>query len=128
MQGVLRGLHYQLNKTQGKLVRVISGKVLDVVVDLRKNSATFGKHFTIELSDKNMLQLWIPEGFAHGYITLSNEADFLYKTTNYYSPEDEVCIKWNDPVLNIDWGYSGIIVLSESDSNALDFKEAPIFK
>ena len=128
LQGVLRGLHYQLNKPQGKLVRVVSGKVLDVAVDLRRSSATFGKYFSIELSDKNFRQLWIPEGFAHGYLTLSSNADFLYKTSDYYFPKDEVCIKWDDPVLNIDWAYSGIVTLSNSDSKALAFEEAPIFK
>lgn len=103
-QGVLRGLHYQLPSTaQGKLVRVVCGMVFDVAVDIRKNSPTYGKWVGVELSDVNRRQLWIPPGFAHGFLTCSESADFLYKTTDYYSPEHERSIAWNDPALAIDW-------------------------
>ncbi len=102
--GVLRGLHYQLNPhAQAKLVSVIKGKVLDVVVDARKNSATFGQHFSIELSADNKTQLFVPRGFAHGYVVLSDTAEFFYKCDNYYNKESEVGIAFNDPTLNIDW-------------------------
>lgn len=102
-QWTLRGLHYQMEKTQGKLVRVVSGSVFDVVVDLRKNSATFGQSAGVELSAKNHKQLWIPPGFAHGFLVLSETAEFLYKTTDYYHPQSEVCLAWNDPTVGIVW-------------------------
>lgn len=103
-QGVLRGLHYQLApRAQGKLVRVIQGEVWDVAVDIRENSATRGQWFGLILSGDNKRQLWIPPGFAHGFVTLSSSAEFLYKTTDFYSPEHEQCIAWNDPHLAIDW-------------------------
>lgn len=103
-KGVLRGLHYQLPpKAQGKLIRVVQGEVFDVTVDIRKASPTFGKWVGVILSGENKKQLWIPEGFAHGYLTLSDTAEFLYKTTDFYSSELERCIAWNDPALNIDW-------------------------
>lgn len=103
-KGVLRGLHYQLSPmAQGKLVRVTEGEVLDIAVDIRKNSPTFGQWVGANLSAENNKQLWVPEGFAHGFITLSDTAQFLYKTTNFYAPEFERCIAWNDSDLNIDW-------------------------
>jgi dTDP-4-dehydrorhamnose 3,5-epimerase len=103
-KGVLRGLHYQLTPmAQGKLVRVIEGEVFDVALDIRKNSPTFGQWVGERLSVKNNKQMWVPEGFAHGFITLSETAQFIYKTTNYYSPEHERCIAWDDPTLAIDW-------------------------
>ena len=102
--GVLRGLHYQLQPyTQGKLVRVVKGAVLDVALDLRLDSPTLGQHFCVELSAENKRQFWIPPGFAHGFLTLSEGAEFLYKTTDYYAPSHERCIAWNDPSLGIDW-------------------------
>jgi len=102
-QYILRGLHYQMEQTQGKLVRVTKGKVFDVAVDLRQSSPTFGKWTGIELSSENHRQLWIPEGFAHGFVVLSEDAHFLYKTTDYWHASSEQCIIWNDPSLNIDW-------------------------
>lgn len=106
-RGVLRGLHYQTGQTQGKLVRVVSGAVFDVAVDLRRSSATFGKWVGVELSESNRRQLWIPPGFAHGFLTLSDSADFLYKTSDYYSSQFERCIAWNDPTLSIEWPLKG---------------------
>jgi len=127
-KGVLRGLHYQLKQPQGKLVRVISGAVLDVAVDIRKSSPTFGQHTAVELTANNHKQLWIPEGCAHGFITLSESADFLYKATDYYVPEDERCIKYNDPDLNIDWQLNGVQPkLSEKDQQGIPFKSAEYY-
>ena len=115
-QGVLRGLHYQLPpKAQGKLVRVIAGEVFDVAVDIRKNSPTFGKWVGEKLSAANQQQLWIPPGFAHGFVTLSETAEFLYKTTDYYSPEHERCIIWNDVEIGIDWHLTAAPTLSGKD-------------
>ena len=108
IKGVLRGLHYQLLNPQGKLIRVVSGEVIDVVVDMRKSSPTFGKHLTINLSEYNFKILWVPPGCAHGFFVTSKEAVLLYKTTDYYNPKDEYCIIWNDPTLNIDWSLKGI--------------------
>lgn len=102
-KGVLRGLHYQLQQPQGKLVRVARGAVFDVAVDIRKSSATFGKWVGVELSEENHKQLWVPAGFAHGFLVVSESADFLYKTTAYYAPEFERCIAWNDPSIGINW-------------------------
>ncbi|NMP04233.1 dTDP-4-dehydrorhamnose 3,5-epimerase [Pseudoalteromonas arctica] len=119
-QGILRGLHFQRKNTQGKLVRVISGEVFDVAVDIRKNSATFGKWVGIYLSAENNRQLWVPEGFAHGFYVTSEEAEFVYKCTNYYHPESEVSIAWNDKVLDIKWPISGTPLLSEKDSNGIE--------
>lgn len=102
-RGVLRGLHYQTQQTQGKLVRVSHGRVFDVAVDLRRNSPTFGVSVGVELSGENQRQLWVPEGFAHGFLVLSDSADFLYKTTDYYHPASEQSLLWNDPALKIDW-------------------------
>lgn len=102
-RGVLRGLHYQIQQPQGKLVRVVSGEVFDVAVDIRRSSPTFGKWVGAHLSAANHAQFWVPAGFAHGFVVLSESAEFLYKTTDYYAPEHEQCIAWNDPVLNIQW-------------------------
>ena len=102
-KGVLRGLHYQMQQPQGKLVRVARGAVFDVAVDIRKSSATFGQWVGVELSEDNHRQLWVPAGFAHGFLVLSDSADFLYKTTDYYAPAHERCIAWNDASLGIDW-------------------------
>jgi dTDP-4-dehydrorhamnose 3,5-epimerase len=102
-KGVLRGLHYQVQQPQGKLVRVVRGAVFDVAVDIRKNSNTFGQWVGMELSEDNHKQMWIPPGFAHGFVVLSDSADFLYKTTQYYAPQHERCIAWNDPAIGITW-------------------------
>jgi dTDP-4-dehydrorhamnose 3,5-epimerase len=119
----VRGLHYQVGKnTQGKLCQVISGKVLDVALDIRFNSPTFGKHFSLELSEENHTMMWIPPGFAHGFSVLSDEAVFLYKCTAYYSKQDERSIKYNDSDLNIDWKITNPVV-SEKDLQAKPFKE-----
>jgi dTDP-4-dehydrorhamnose 3,5-epimerase len=129
-KGVLRGLHYQLPPmAQGKLVRVIEGEVFDVAVDIRKNSATFGQWVGERLSVKNNKQMWVPEGFAHGFITLSDTAQFLYKTTNYYSPEHERCIVWDDPALAIDWRLSLVDepLLSEKDKIGKLLDAAEVF-
>ena len=122
-KGVLRGLHFQAPPyTQGKLVSVIKGAVLDVAVDLRKNSPAYGKHYTIELTEKNKTMFWVPEGFAHGFLTLENNTIFSYKCTNYYHKDSENSILWNDPALNIDWGILDP-VLSEKDKAGKSFTE-----
>ena len=126
-KGVLRGLHYQIKQPQGKLVRVALGKVFDVAVDLRKNSPTFGQWVGEVLSEENKKLLWIPEGFGHGFIVLSESADFLYKTTDYYAPEHERCIAWNDPNLNIDWHYDSEPTLSSKDKNSMPFSSAEVY-
>ena len=127
IKGVLRGLHYQLTpKAQGKLVRVIQGEVFDVAVDLRQSSATFGKWIGEILSGDNKKQLWIPEGFAHGFLTLSDTAEFLYKTTDFYSPEHEQSILWDDETIRIDWPLEDVF-LSSKDKVAPSFKEAKYF-
>ena len=116
VKGVLRGLHYQLPpKAQGKLVRVVAGEVFDVAVDIRKGSPTFGKWVAEILSAENKRQMWIPSGFAHGFLTLSETAEFLYKTTDYYSPQHERCIRWDDSAIEIDWPLAGEPVLSGKD-------------
>ena len=125
-KGVLRGLHYQIQKPQGKLVRVTQGAVFDVAVDIRKSSPTFGQWAGIELSAENHLQLWIPPGFAHGFVVLSESADFLYKTTDYYAPEFERCIAWNDPDIGIDWQYHAEPLLSAKDQQGVLLKDAEI--
>ena len=102
-KGVLRGLHYQIQQPQGKLVRVVRGAVFDVAVDIRKSSPTFGQWVGIELSEDNQKQFWVPPGFAHGFVVISDTADFLYKTTDYYAPQHERCIAWNDPEIGIEW-------------------------
>jgi dTDP-4-dehydrorhamnose 3,5-epimerase len=126
-RGVLRGLHYQVKKPQGKLVRVMSGEVLDVLVDLRKSSPTFGRSHAIELSDKNKRLAWIPVGFAHGFYVLSDAAHVLYKTTEFYFPELERTILWSDPELNIDWGLTAGPLLSEKDRNGVRLRDAEVF-
>lgn len=127
VKGVLRGLHYQIQHPQGKLVRVTQGAVLDVAVDIRKNSATFGKHVALELSAENKRILWIPEGFAHGFLVLSDTAEFLYKTTDYWFPEHERCIRWDDPTLAIDWRLKNTPALSAKDAQGKQLNEAELF-
>lgn len=114
-KGVLRGLHYQIEQAQGKLVRVVRGSVFDVAVDLRKASPTFGKWVGVELSEENSRQLWIPPGFAHGFLVTSESADFLYKTTDYYAPQFERSLAWNDPTVGVVWPLSGEPQLSAKD-------------
>lgn len=127
-KGVLRGLHYQVRKPQGKLVRVTRGAVFDVVVDIRRSSATFGKWVGVELSDEKNNQLWVPPGLAHGFLVLSESADFLYKVTEYYSPEDERSILWSDPAIGINWPSCGSDpVLSAKDLNGQAFAAAEFF-
>lgn len=125
----LRGLHYQVNHTQGKLVRVAIGKIFDVAVDLRQSSPYFGKWAGAVLSDVNKHQLWIPEGFAHGFLALSEQADVIYKTTDYYNREGERCIRWDDPDLSIDWQIPEVVVplVSPKDASAPLFKDAEVF-
>ena len=127
-KGVLRGLHYQIRQPQGKLVRVISGEVYDVAVDLRRGSPTFGKWVGEILSAENKYQLWVPEGFGHGFVVLSEAAEFLYRTTDYYAPEYERCILWNDPDLAIDWPLSGTPVLSAKDAVGSLFRSAEVYE
>ncbi|VVN65024.1 dTDP-4-dehydrorhamnose 3,5-epimerase [Pseudomonas fluorescens] len=125
-KGVLRGLHYQLENTQGKLVRVTAGEVLDVAVDVRRSSPNFGHWVAVRLSAENHRQLWVPEGFAHGFVVLSDYAEFLYKTTNYYTPEAERCILWNDPTLAIDWQLSEAPQLSTKDQAGKTLQEVDL--
>ncbi len=125
-QGVLRGLHYQLQRPQGKLVRVVRGVVWDVAVDIRRNSPTFGRWVGMELSEHNQRQLWVPPGLAHGFLVLSESADFLYKTTDYYAPEHERCIAWNDPALGIEWPIDGAPTLSLKDAAGASFARAEL--
>jgi dTDP-4-dehydrorhamnose 3,5-epimerase len=128
-RGVLRGLHYQLPKPQAKLVRVVRGEVFDVVVDLRRASPTFGRWAGEVLSAENKRQLWIPEGFAHGFVVLSEVAEFLYKTTEYWYPEHERCIRWDDPSLGIEWPSSADApIISPKDAAGLSFADAPVFE
>jgi dTDP-4-dehydrorhamnose 3,5-epimerase len=115
-KGVLRGLHYQVEQPQGKLVRVVAGAVFDVAVDIRSGSPTFGKWVGVELTAENKRQMWVPPGLAHGFLVLSETADFLYKTTDYYAPQHERCIIWNDPTLAIDWPLDGEPILSAKDA------------
>ena len=124
---VLRGLHYQIHQPQGKLVHVIAGEVFDVAVDLRRSSPTFGKFVSMVLSAANKKQLWIPEGFAHGFLVLNEAAEFLYKTTDYYSPQDERCVIWNDPAIGIDWPKDGEPILSAKDLLGLPLSKAEVF-
>lgn len=126
-KGVLRGLHYQLQQAQGKLVRVVRGAVFDVVVDIRKSSATFGKWVGCELSEQNNRQIWVPQGFAHGFVVLSDSADFLYKTTDYYAPAHERCIAWNDPEVGIEWPSDITPLLSAKDAAGLSLSQAEVF-
>ncbi len=128
VKNVLRGLHYQIQHPQGKLVRVVQGSVLDVAVDIRKSSTTFGQHIAIELSAENKRMLWIPEGFAHGFVVLSDTAEFLYKTTDYWHPEHERSILWNDPTLKIDWRLNTEPALSGKDAQGVPFRNAEYFE
>ena len=126
-ENVLRGLHYQMVKPQGKLVRVVSGEVYDVAVDIRRSSPTFGKWEGCYLSAANKRQFWVPEGFAHGFLVVSDHAEFLYKTTDYYAPEFERCIAWDDPELAIDWPLVGEPILSAKDMQGKLFRDAEYF-
>ena len=127
-KGVLRGLHYQMEQTQGKLVRVCGGSVFDVVVDLRQSSTTFGLWVGVVLSAENKKQLWIPKGFAHGFLVISDEAEFLYKTTDYWHAGSEQCIAWNDPTLNVQWPDIGMQpLLNPKDAAGLAWSTAPKF-
>ena len=126
-KNVLRGLHYQIKQPQSKLVRVVVGEVFDVVVDIRKSSPTFGRWVGLILSAENKRQLLVPEGFAHGFFTLSETAEFLYKTTNYYAPQFERCLAWNDADLSIDWPLQGLPILSQKDSQGEELKFAEVF-
>jgi dTDP-4-dehydrorhamnose 3,5-epimerase len=126
-KGVLRGLHYQLQRPQGKLVRVIAGEVFDVAVDLRAGSPDFGKWAGVRLSAENKRQMWIPEGFAHGFVVLSDTAEFLYKTTDYWAPEYERCVLWKDPQLGIGWPIDGEPLLAAKDAAGLPFADAEKF-
>lgn len=127
-RGVLRGLHYQLQQAQGKLVRVSAGEVYDVAVDVRRSSPNFGKWVGVHLSAENKRQLWVPEGFAHGFLVLSEYAEFLYKTTDYYAPAHERCIRWDDPQLDIDWPLEGLTPqLSAKDQQGLSLTDAETF-
>jgi len=128
VKNVLRGLHYQIKQPQGKLVRVVQGEVFDVAVDLRKSSPTFGQWVGEILSGDNKKQLWVPEGFAHGFLVLSETAEFLYKTTDYYSPEFERSLAWNDKVLNIMWPLNLEPSLSLKDQQAKEFSNADCFE
>jgi dTDP-4-dehydrorhamnose 3,5-epimerase len=127
-RGVLRGLHYQIRQSQGKFVRVVAGEVFDVAVDLRRGSATFGRWVGVHLSAENKKQLWIPEGFGHGFVVLSEMAEFLYRTTDYYAPEHERCIIWNDPDIGICWPIDYAPLLSEKDGRGATFKEAEVYE
>jgi dTDP-4-dehydrorhamnose 3,5-epimerase len=126
-RGVLRGLHYQIKQTQGKLVRVTAGAVFDVAVDLRKSSPTFGKWVGETLSADNKKQMWIPEGFAHGFLVLEDHTDFLYKTTDYYAAEHERCIAWNEPAIGVAWPIEGKPVLSAKDQQGASLHTAEVF-
>ena len=126
-RGVLRGLHYQLQQAQGKLVRVVSGAVFDVAVDIRQGSTTFGRWVGVTLTEENHKQLWVPKGFAHGFVVLSETADFLYKTTDYYAPAHERCIAWNDPSIGISWPEGPQPKLSAKDLAGLPLAQADTF-
>lgn len=126
-RNVLRGLHYQIEQPQGKLVRVVVGSVFDVAVDLRRSSPTFGQWVGEILSAENKVQMWVPEGFAHGFIALSDSTEFVYKTTNYYAPQFERCIIWSDPAINIAWPTDGMPELSNKDANGRSFDSAEKF-
>lgn len=126
-KGVLRGLHYQIRQPQGKLVRVVSGEVFDVAVDIRRSSPTFKRWVGVRLSAENRHQLWVPPGFGHGFLVLSEHAEFIYKTTDYYAPEHERCIIWNDPDLNIEWPIDGMPTLSQRDAKGMRLRDAELF-
>lgn len=127
VKGVLRGLHYQIRQPQGKLVRVIAGEVFDVVVDLRRSSPDFGRWTGVQLSADNKRHLWVPPGYAHGFLVLSEIAEFLYKTTDYWAPEHERCIRWDDPQLAISWPLQGVPLLSAKDAQGLALGAAEVF-
>lgn len=127
-QGVLRGLHYQIQQTQGKLVRAVVGEVFDVAVDIRRHSSTFGQWVSCRLSAENKKQLWVPPGFAHGFLVLSEVAEVLYKTTDYYAPQHERSLLWNDPDLAIDWPLSSEPILSQKDLAGQLLKQAEVFE
>ena len=129
VKNVLRGLHYQIKQPQGKLVRVVQGTVFDVAVDIRRSSPTFGQHVGVELSADNKRMLWVPEGFAHGFVVLSDTAEFLYKTTDYWAPEFERSIAWNDPTIGIDWPVPAgeTPQLSAKDAQGLAWGDVPLF-
>ena len=126
-RGVLRGLHYQIQNTQGKLVRVINGSVYDVAVDLRKSSPTFGQWVGMELSAENKRMAWIPKGFAHGFLVISDSAEFLYKTTDYWAPQFERSLRWNDPALGIAWPLKGEPTLAAKDAAGLPLAQCEVF-
>jgi dTDP-4-dehydrorhamnose 3,5-epimerase len=126
-KGVLRGLHYQIRQPQGKLVRVVAGEVFDVAVDLRRSSPYFGRVASFHLSADTHEMAWIPPGFAHGFLVLSDHAEFLYKTTDYYAPEFERCLRWNDPALDIAWPLDGALLLSAKDQAGLPLAECEVF-
>ncbi len=126
-KNVLRGLHYQIRQPQGKLVRVVQGEVFDVAVDIRKGSPSFGQWVGEILSASNKRQMWVPEGFAHGFVVLSEAAEFLYKTTDYYAPEHERCIAWDDPAIGIEWPIKGAPLLSAKDQQGKSLLEAEHF-
>ena len=125
---VLRGLHYQIEQAQGKLVRVIHGSVFDVAVDLRRESSSFGQWVGVKLSSENKRQMWIPAGFAHGFLTLEPDTEFLYKTTDYYAPQYERCLRWDDPNLAIDWPITATPSLSAKDQLGVDYSKADVFE
>ena len=125
---VLRGLHYQIEQAQGKLVRVTAGEVFDVAVDIRRYSRTFGKWVGVVLSGENKRQLWIPPGFAHGFVVLKDGTEYLYKTTDYYAPQDERCIRWDDPTIGIDWPIKRAPILSGKDQLGVALLDAEVFE
>jgi dTDP-4-dehydrorhamnose 3,5-epimerase len=126
-KNVLRGLHYQIQQPQGKLVRVAAGEVFDVAVDIRRSSPTFGKWVGANLSADNKRQMWVPPGFAHGFLVLSEFAEFLYKTTDFYAPEYERCIRWDDPAIGIEWPLHGQPALSAKDQQGMSLEQAQLF-
>ncbi len=126
-KGVLRGLHYQIRQPQGKLIRVVAGEIFDVAVDIRSGSPTFGRWEGVRLSAESHELLWVPIGFAHGFCVLSESAEVLYKTTDFYAPEHERCILWNDPELHIDWPLSGAPTLSAKDAAGVRLRDAEVF-
>lgn len=126
-KGVLRGLHYQIQQPQGKLVRVIDGEVFDVAVDIRRSSPNFGRWVGVRLSAENRKMIWVPAGFAHGFVVTSDTCEFLYKTTDYWAPEHERCIRWNDPTLAIDWPLSAEPVMSAKDLHGTNFIDAEVY-
>lgn len=127
-KNVLRGMHYQIQQPQGKLVRVIKGAVLDIAVDIRRSSPTFGRWVSEMLSEDNHRQMWVPAGFAHGFLVCSDSADFLYKTTDYYAPEYERCIRWDDPDIGIEWPLEDEPIIAEKDRHGVLLKDAEVYE